>query len=382
MAQDEASTPALRVLAADNNSVSAAQAIANAALTEALTTHQHQQQRREKNSNADATTTITGEEGQEGDNGNATNSSFPRSSHAVLRKKQSSRNHGDDDDTDKNNGYYEANDDHSVSDKKESGGVLLQDKLKTIWNFIDDNNEEDDAEAVDLHQHFEEAYQATLSLIVEQLDSITQEGMQAFRQLAQVKRELTLSKDLVDSKERELKRLRDNEAHQRSTIENLVRALGKTKRDANDASKAAMVESQLRSEIQSLMTAKDKAVEDANESKRKHELLQGDLEQTKTKLAKVEQDKVKLERDRNATMTWARSVDNHVNSDSDFYKRKVSEQNIQIQSLNAVVHEKTCQIEDLRRQLDRSRSTNRLAQLGTSQTTARGTAKKARKRSY
>ena len=63
-----------------------------------------------------------------------------------------------------------------------------------------------------------------------------------------------------------------------------------------------------------------------------------------------------------------------------FTTRQVTEQNIHIQGLNAVLAEKNCQINDMRRQIERSMSINRLNQLRASQ--AEPASKKPRKRAY
>jgi outer membrane murein-binding lipoprotein Lpp len=122
-----------------------------------------------------------------------------------------------------------------------------------------------------------------------------------------------------------------------------------------------------------MLSKRDEACGNAEESKRKATLLDEELRQVKTKLARVTQEKIKMERDQRATMSLAKSMDSHVSSDVDFYKRKVSELTSHVQGLNAVIAEKNRHIDEMRRQIERSMGQNRLANL-------RGDSGKARQR--
>jgi hypothetical protein len=53
-------------------------------------------------------------------------------------------------------------------------------------------------------------------------------------------------------------------------------------------------------------------------------LLDEDLHVNKQKLARAEQEKIKMERDSRAAISLAKSVGSETSSDVDFYKRKVS----------------------------------------------------------
>ena len=160
-------------------------------------------------------------------------------------------------------------------------------------------------------------------MVGEQLDSVIQEGLQAYKQVGQLNQELAMVQETSESKDHELQRLREADANHRKTIQHLLRAVEKSKTDASEASKTALVEAELRNEIRSLVAQNDKAQEAVHQSKRKYSLLEEELKQTKTKLSQVEKDKATLERDRNATLSWARSVDTTNSTDVEFYKRKV-----------------------------------------------------------
>ena len=83
------------------------------------------------------------------------------------------------------------------------------------------------------------------------------------------------------------------------------------------------VEARLRADLSTLRAERNDALAEAAESKRKVELLEDELRTTKTKLNRVIQEKIKMERDSRAAISLARSLDSHASSDSDFYKRKV-----------------------------------------------------------
>lgn len=71
-----------------------------------------------------------------------------------------------------------------------------------------------------------------------------------------------------------------------------------------------------------LRTQLDDAVMGCAESKRKTSLLEEEIDLIRGKLARVSQEKVKLERDARAATSLTRTWENRVSSDSDFYKRK------------------------------------------------------------
>jgi predicted RNase H-like nuclease (RuvC/YqgF family) len=114
----------------------------------------------------------------------------------------------------------------------------------------------------------------------------------------------------------------------------------------------------------------DAALGSAEESKRKASLLQEELRNQRSKFSKITQEKMKMERDyaasQRATMALAKSVGNGSASDSDYYKRKVSDLNSRVQSMHATISEQNRQIQDLRNQLTRNMSQNHLAKLGRS----------------
>lgn len=105
--------------------------------------------------------------------------------------------------------------------------------------------------------------------------------------------------------------------------QNLLRAVETSKSDARDASRHAQLEARLRSDLSSLRGERDEALGIAASLRRKVTLLDGDLQTAKQKVARVEQEKIKMERDNRAAMSLAKSVGTETSSDVEFYKRKV-----------------------------------------------------------
>ena len=86
----------------------------------------------------------------------------------------------------------------------------------------------------------------------------------------------------------------------------------------------AQMEARLRSNLSSLRGERDETLGIAASLRRKVTLLDGDLQTTKQKLARVEQEKIMMEHDSCAAISLAKSVGSETSSDVDeFYKRKV-----------------------------------------------------------
>jgi hypothetical protein len=105
--------------------------------------------------------------------------------------------------------------------------------------------------------------------------------------------------------------------------QNLLQAVETAKGDARDSCRHVQMEARLRSELSSLRGERDKALGTATSLKRKATSMEGDLQATKQRLVRIEQEKIKIERDNRAAMSLAKSVGNETSSDIDFYKRKV-----------------------------------------------------------
>jgi predicted RNase H-like nuclease (RuvC/YqgF family) len=140
-----------------------------------------------------------------------------------------------------------------------------------------------------------------------------------------------------------------------------LRAVETSNEDTRDQSQAKLVEARMRADLLHMTSQRDEALGNLAQSQRHCKLVEDELYQTKIKLSKVQQEKMQVERDQRATLSLAKSLQGNVHSDADYYKRKVTELNTHIQGLSAVLTEKNRQIEELRRQLERNMSQNRLA---------------------
>lgn len=206
-------------------------------------------------------------------------------------------------------------------------------------------------------------YEQVTKTMFDAIDGLIQEGLQGFHKHESVARNLELAKEELDSKDREIQRLRANEESSRSTIMNLLQAVETAKGDARDSCRHVQMEARLRSELSSLRGERDEALGTATSLKRKATSMEGDLQATKQRLVRIEQEKIKIERDNRAAMSLAKSVGNETSSDIDFYKRKSSELQNQLSVQIALVAEQKVQIIELRRQQERSMSQNRLANM-------------------
>jgi hypothetical protein len=64
-------------------------------------------------------------------------------------------------------------------------------------------------------------------------------------------------------------------------------------------------------------------MEEQAKTERRCKLLEDDLTDTKAKLTRVQQEKMRVERDQQATMSLANALQGNNQSDVDYYKRKV-----------------------------------------------------------
>jgi predicted RNase H-like nuclease (RuvC/YqgF family) len=139
-----------------------------------------------------------------------------------------------------------------------------------------------------------------------------------------------------------------------------------------------LVEARLRAEVSTMMSQRDEAIGQAEEYKHKATLVQEQLHNQQTKLSRVTQEKIKLERDfmasKHATKSLVQSMEaNSTSTDNEFYNRKISELNGRIQSQSAVIAEKNRQIEEMRRRLERNISQSRWTAVSSTSTSGKRT---------
>ncbi len=103
----------------------------------------------------------------------------------------------------------------------------------------------------------------------------------------------------------------------------MLQAVEASKSNSRDTSRAAQTEARLRSEITSIRAERDVALGTNAEMKRKVNLLEEEVRLLKSRVGRLTQDKIKIERESRAALGLARSMDNHAASDVEFYRRKV-----------------------------------------------------------
>ena len=80
---------------------------------------------------------------------------------------------------------------------------------------------------------------------------------------------------------------------------------------------------QIRSEISKLKLEKKEVTESYTKAQHKMTLLVKEVGLLKSRVERLTQDKVKIERDSRAALSLARSMDSHASRDVHYYKRKV-----------------------------------------------------------
>ena len=289
-------------------------------------------------------------------------------------------------------------------------------KLENVWQFtrkecLDKANENGGGEDEDedgstrnqvvMEEHFYKAHKVTFALVNRMLDSIIQDGLHAYHQAEQKAVELQVAQETIRVKDQELECLRQTDANHVLAIQDLLRAANKGKTDVLNNSQFALVEAKLRNQIAVFTVQRGEALIEIKESQRKVQVLEQELQETKTKLVNVEGEKRDLER-------RAKSLDNNITSDCEFFKRRVrharnnrsctmncsvlcrtvsldtgsfsidvflcritqlAEQNTHMQGLNAVIAEKNNKIEEMRRRVERALTNNRMATFRASRST-------------
>jgi len=132
-----------------------------------------------------------------------------------------------------------------------------------------------------------------------------------------------------------------------------------SKAEARDSSRSAQLEARLRTDISSLRDERDKATMELSDYRRKLSLFEEELRLTKSKLSRVMQEKISMERDSRAAISLARSLDNNNSNDMNYYKRKVSELSDKLQTQQDLISKQMNTISQLRAQQEHSTSQKR-----------------------
>jgi len=207
------------------------------------------------------------------------------------------------------------------------------------------------------------ALSKTETILLSEIESVIQTGIQAFHDRDAAQRELGTVKDLAESRQKEISRLTESERQSRETITNLLRAVETAKSDARSSSRHIQVETRLRGELTTLRTERDAALANAAESKRRATLAEEEVRTARARLTRLQQEKNRIERDSRAALSLAKSLDSHSTSDAGYYKRQIADLNERINVANATIQEQKIEMAGLRRQRERTLSQNQLSQI-------------------
>ncbi|GKZ01075.1 hypothetical protein MPSEU_001059100 [Mayamaea pseudoterrestris] len=196
---------------------------------------------------------------------------------------------------------------------------ILKEKLAAIWaNVMDDNSES-------------KAVAETVEVFSGQVESLIKAGLDAYQRWENANRECKILKEEIAAKNLEIDRLRAIEESNRTSMQNLLQAAEVVKTEARDVSRGALMAASLRAELNTISSKLDEALHQTEEIKRKNILLEEENLHIKTKLSRVVQEKIKLERDQRMSMSLSKHFDNSSATDWEYYKHQVNELSGQLQ---------------------------------------------------
>lgn len=117
---------------------------------------------------------------------------------------------------------------------------------------------------------------------------------------------------------------------------------------------AARTAAGLRAELTSATKQLHEAAAHTDEAKRKCTLLEDQMHDLRTKFMRVTTEKLQLEREQRHAASLARRSTDTDREELEYYKKKVQELNLRWQRSNAVLAEKDRQLDEYRRQLERT----------------------------
>lgn len=173
-------------------------------------------------------------------------------------------------------------------------------------------------------------------------------------------------KSELESKQKEVERLRRSEQRSKEAIANFLKAVTDSAEKTNEASQWKLVEAKMREDLLKAIFERDTAKKDLLVSRRSYDRLGEEVENLKKDRIKLQHDKIRLEREVRAARALAEQLSSsqlehgHHKNDLDYYKSKSKEQEIYIQEMSARLDEKNREIIELRRFNNRNLSLQRL----------------------
>ncbi|OEU12832.1 hypothetical protein FRACYDRAFT_244105 [Fragilariopsis cylindrus CCMP1102] len=260
------------------------------------------------------------------------------------------------------------NDNYKTSSTSSSGSNgIPSSSLKTINANADAND-----------VVYKKRVRETTELVLQTFHKDLYEPAIRFAEENQSLQELNIElKNNLETKVREVERLRKSELRSKDIIKNLLKAVGTSNEETKDMSQSKLIEAKLRADLLHTRSECLEVTEEKLIANRSLELVTIDLSNLKKERTQLRNDKVRLERERRSAQSLvdnyaaadANSTNNN-SSDVEYYKRKAIELETHLQGMTARLGEKNREIQELRRDRDRNLSQNRLAALKASTSTS------------
>jgi hypothetical protein len=152
-------------------------------------------------------------------------------------------------------------------------------------------------------------------------------------------------------------------------LQNLLKAVGTSAEETKDASQSKLLEAKMRADLLHVISERDAAKKISMVAQRSVDLLEGNVENLKKEKAKLQHDKLRLEREVRAARALADGLSSsllksdHHQDDLEYYKRRSSDLEAHIQGMTALMAEKNQELQELRRCRNRNLSQQRLEAL-------------------
>jgi len=183
------------------------------------------------------------------------------------------------------------------------------------------------------------AVEQTEEIIAGLVDSLVGRARQAYGNASRSVEGWKASEEVSERRGREIERLRGENERSRATIKNLQRTFENSRSGARESVRSIAIESRLRTEVTNFRAELESSNSSRSELKRRYSLVSEELQLTKTRLERVSQEKLKVERDSRASISLTRSLESHATSDGEFYKRKVADLSERMQSQQHIILE-------------------------------------------
>lgn len=242
-----------------------------------------------------------------------------------------------------------------------------------------DNPQDDDEDTFDTllaawkHEESPEikiqAFKVLMEHCTKELEWLIRTGIESSQLCASLESQVGQLQHELQAKEDQLKSLGEIKADQAKTIQvreqehtamdsfsltiphslqNLINSQSNHQTQILEQASTITVCSNLRAELNHVVSDRDQGAAKLAEMQRTTELLQNEIRELKLRLSRMSNEKMRIEREYQSTQRLYKSQSNNEKVDFDYYKRKVSELNGRVQSLQIALNEKDRQLGELR----------------------------------